>query len=149
MLLLKCYLVRRSHLSRIYTAVDEWRSVEHWWNETDRGQLKGGVEKLSQAHPVHHKPQLEWPGIESGSQSERPTYYRLIQGTAHSEIMTGHTERHRTIAWRFNMPTLFCRDTRWRSGWGTALQAGRSRVRFPIMLLEFFIDIFLPAALWP
>jgi hypothetical protein len=33
-------------------------------------------------------------------------------------------------------------------GWGTALQAGRSRVRFPIMSLEFFIDIFLPAALW-
>ena len=24
--------------------------------------------------------------------------------------------------------------------WGTALQAGRSRVRFPIMSLEFFID---------
>jgi hypothetical protein len=25
-------------------------------------------------------------------------------------------------------------------GWGTALQAGRSRVRFPMVLLEFFID---------
>ena len=24
-------------------------------------------------------------------------------------------------------------------GWGTALQAGRSRVRFPMMSLEFFI----------
>ena len=32
-------------------------------------------------------------------------------------------------------------------GWGTALQAGRSRVRFPILALEFFIDIILPAAL--
>jgi len=31
---------------------------------------------------------------------------------------------------------------------GTALQAGRSRVRFPIVSLEFFIDIILPAALW-
>jgi len=29
-------------------------------------------------------------------------------------------------------------------GWDTALQAGRSRVR-----LECFIDIILPAALWP
>ena len=29
------------------------------------------------------------------------------------------------------------------------LQAGRSRVRFPLVLLEFFIDIILPAALWP
>jgi len=34
-------------------------------------------------------------------------------------------------------------------GWGTALQAGRSRVRFPMVSLELFIDIILPAALWP
>ena len=33
-------------------------------------------------------------------------------------------------------------------GWDTALQAGRSRVRFPMVSLEFFFDIF-PAALWP
>jgi hypothetical protein len=32
--------------------------------------------------------------------------------------------------------------------WGTALQVGRSRVRFPMASLEFFIDIILPAALW-
>ena len=32
-------------------------------------------------------------------------------------------------------------------GLGTALQLGRSRVRFPMVLLEFFIDIILPAAL--
>ena len=34
-------------------------------------------------------------------------------------------------------------------GSGTASQAGRSRVRFPMVSLEFFIDITLPAALWP
>jgi hypothetical protein len=33
--------------------------------------------------------------------------------------------------------------------WGTALQAGRSRVRFPMVLLYFFIDVILPTALWP
>jgi hypothetical protein len=33
-------------------------------------------------------------------------------------------------------------------GWGTALQAGRSRVQFPMKSLGFFIDIILPAALW-
>jgi len=32
---------------------------------------------------------------------------------------------------------------------GTGLQAGRSRVRFPMASLEFFIDIILPAARWP
>jgi len=34
-------------------------------------------------------------------------------------------------------------------GWGTALQAGRSQVWFPMVTLEFFIDIILPATLWP
>ena len=34
-------------------------------------------------------------------------------------------------------------------GRGTAIQAGRSRVRFPMVSLEFFIDIILPAALYP
>ena len=34
-------------------------------------------------------------------------------------------------------------------GSGTALQVGMSRVRFPMVSLEFFIDIILPAALWP
>ena len=34
-------------------------------------------------------------------------------------------------------------------GWSTALQVGRSRVRFPMVSLQFFTDIILPAALWP
>jgi len=29
------------------------------------------------------------------------------------------------------------------------LQAGRSQVQFPLVSVEFFIDIILPAALWP
>jgi len=33
--------------------------------------------------------------------------------------------------------------------WGTKIEAGRPRVRFPTVLLEFFIDTILPAALWP
>jgi len=34
-------------------------------------------------------------------------------------------------------------------GHTVTLQAGRSRVRFRMVSLEFFIDIILPAALWP
>jgi hypothetical protein len=34
-------------------------------------------------------------------------------------------------------------------GWGTMLQAGRSRVRFQVRSLDFLIDLILPAALWP
>jgi hypothetical protein len=43
---------------------------------------------------------------------------------------------------------LHVSSTRWRSGWGTALQTVRSRDRFPIVSLEFFIGITPPAALW-
>jgi hypothetical protein len=34
-------------------------------------------------------------------------------------------------------------------GWGTALQVRRWRVWFPMVSLEFFIDIIHPASLWP
>ena len=34
-------------------------------------------------------------------------------------------------------------------GWGTALQARRSQIWFPMMSLEFFIDIILLDAIWP
>ena len=34
-------------------------------------------------------------------------------------------------------------------GWGTTLQAGRLRVRFPIRSLEFFMNTILPPAIWP
>jgi hypothetical protein len=34
-------------------------------------------------------------------------------------------------------------------GCDTALQVGKSWVRIPLGLMEFFIDINFPAALWP
>jgi hypothetical protein len=34
------------------------------------------------------------------------------------------------------------------TGRGTALEAGRLRVQFPIVSLEFFIDSILPVAVW-
>ena len=34
-------------------------------------------------------------------------------------------------------------------GWGTVLQAGRSRIRFPMVSLQFLNDIIVPTTLWP
>ena len=51
-----------------------------------------------------------------------------------------NTSRHQIEAYRFQG------GTRWRS-W--LKKVGRSRVRFPMVSLEFFIDIILPTTLWP
>ena len=54
----------------------------------------------------------------------------------------------RTRYWIFGvsfvvvLPLLLCDR-------GITLQTGRLEVRFPMVSLEFFIDIILPAALWP
>jgi hypothetical protein len=41
----------------------------------------------------------------------------------------------------------YCTYSRGAVGWGSALQTGRPWFRFPMVPLEFFIDIILPAAL--
>jgi hypothetical protein len=49
-----------------------------------------------------------------------------------------------------NYPILLPKmGPRWSSGYGTVLQIGRSLVRFPMVPLEFFIDIILSIALRP
>ena len=52
----------------------------------------------------------------------------------------------RVKAFTETQTTFTCRCA---SGWGTALQAGRSRVRFPMVSFQIFIDIILPVAPWP
>jgi hypothetical protein len=61
--------------------------------------------------------------------------------------------------YRFKLYIVYYNTVRWTHGgggarggavgWGTALQPERSRVRLPMVSLEFLIDIILLAALWP
>ena len=46
------------------------------------------------------------------------------------------------------LPYYWAHHSQLRFCWASALQAGRSWVRFPMTPLEFFINIILPAALW-
>jgi hypothetical protein len=40
--------------------------MEHRWNEIDREKSKYSGKKLSQCHFVHHKLNMDRPGIEPG-----------------------------------------------------------------------------------
>jgi len=41
------------------SVVDEWIIMGHWWNDTDRGNLKYWERKLSQCHFVYYKFHLD------------------------------------------------------------------------------------------
>jgi hypothetical protein len=78
------------------------------------------------------------------------TEYRS-DGTCESH---GSYIRHKGEAARYGRVTVHLRllltsVLRVESGGGTALQAGRLRVRFEMLLLELLIDIILPVALCP
>jgi len=40
-------------------------SVEHRWNDADRGKLKKWERNLSHCHCVHHVSHMDSPGIET------------------------------------------------------------------------------------
>jgi hypothetical protein len=67
-----------------------------------------------------------------------------IKQPQHTSVSHSHLHCHQI----FKSVFKGSRGTRWRSGWGTVLHAGRLRVRFPMVSLELFIHIILPAALW-
>jgi hypothetical protein len=56
---------------------------------------------------------------------------------------------HLDIIFKLGIYTLFNGVHGGAVVWGTALQARRSRIRFPMELLEFFSNLILPVTLWP
>jgi hypothetical protein len=38
--------------------------MEQWWNETNRADPKFWDKTLCHCHIVHHKSNMDWPGIE-------------------------------------------------------------------------------------
>jgi len=62
-------------------------------------------------------------------------------------FLLSHTTMHGSMNIKHHLVSTGARGS--AVGWGTALEAGRSRVRFPMVSLKFFIDIILPSALRP
>jgi hypothetical protein len=41
-------------------------TMEHWWNDADRGKPKYSEKNLSHCHFVHYRSLMDGPGIEHG-----------------------------------------------------------------------------------
>jgi hypothetical protein len=61
-------------------------SLEHWWNDIDRGKAKFYEKNLSWYHFVHYKFHMDWPGIEPGLLSVRAAANRLSHGMASQRL---------------------------------------------------------------
>lgn len=51
------------HLTTLSTTGDRWMSMQHWWNDADRGRLKYCENEQSHCHFIHHKSNMDWAGI--------------------------------------------------------------------------------------
>jgi hypothetical protein len=48
----------------VASVVDEWMSMEHWWNDTERGKIKVPGDNLSQCDLATTNPIMIWPRVE-------------------------------------------------------------------------------------
>jgi hypothetical protein len=59
--------------------IDERRSTEHRWNETDRGKRKHLDKDLSQNNFIHHIAYIDWSGIEMRTSAIRGAFLLKLQ----------------------------------------------------------------------
>ena len=57
----------RRRKKMIMTTMMMMISMEHWWNDTDRGKPKYWEKTLPHGHSVHHKSHVTRPGMEARS----------------------------------------------------------------------------------
>jgi hypothetical protein len=108
-----------------------WHKASEWWSNDVRNSRITRIKSVSlvvlSASVVHcHR-------------INRPAW-RHTRTIATSALLTAHLASC-GLSWQQTTMTPV--------GWGTALQFGRSRVRFPTVSLEFFMYLILSVALWP
>jgi hypothetical protein len=81
-------------------------------------------------------------------QMTSPLHFEYSHHLNHTVFVTA---RFRVNMWLNSVVFCIYWGLHWTGavGWGTALQSGRSRVRLTKVSFKFFIDIILPAAIWP
>ena len=88
-----------------------------------------------------------------GPLSSAVSYSRRFEGTCPFHLQGSGSSRRRSSeiprpCSKILPPCMESEVSGGAVGWGTTLQTGRSRVRFPMVSLEFVIQIILPAAQW-
>jgi hypothetical protein len=80
-------------------------------------------------------------------------YYQILPTV--TPLSASYTNRHNCY-WSFGMKAIHIVNLYTANGargsvvgWGTMLQVGRSRTRFPMRSLDFLIDLILTTSLWP
>ena len=121
-----------------YKAINRMRSVkarvEHEWVEMTHRKLAAGRSEALAAQLQFGNP------IFAGSQTAQ---------SPHSHIMVQNGRKVIKGSWLLLAETIMpnpCLISVYQAR--TALQTGRSQVRFPKESLKFFIDLILPVALW-
>ena len=146
-------------ISRYSTSVlsaEEQGWVSYFALKTEAARHSESVKNFYQATIHSHQtrqPQVTYPQPTRPTQCNRCTeklrgylISHINQNLPFTETTVSLPCSQKRDASKYRPLTPRCRGG--AVGSGTALQAGRSRVRFPIVSLEFFIDIILPAALW-
>ena len=140
-------------------SMNEWLRMERWWNDTEyRSTLGWTAERLARV-PKWHTERFPWHARFTAA----PIFFYFFCRTSVSVLwricvcvcvcvwvcVYTHTHTPDCLETVYELPLLPNKlETRGSAvGWGTALQFVRSRVRFPMVSLEFIIDIILLAAL--